>query len=167
MTPIMLVDALVHECETLFAGAQAKGEGGLYRPLRIHPQDLPARTQRNQPDYFPFLLVHFDKAEQQTETEPIMGKVLFLAGIYDDNSLPDGGEECEDFQGFRDPYSILWRLSTHLFGVGIVGGNFQPVFPWTLEPSENNAYPYFYAGMMCGFLLPGLYDTEAQKHGYI
>lgn len=141
MIPVELQNFLVKETKNLFKGLKLKNTNGDLSPLNVYPQYLPYGTSQEAANPFPYIRVILVDGEDPNETESNQCRIIFLAGVYDDD--PNN-------QGYWDVLSIVQKLYTHLMRNMVFKGKYEVVRPvrWKMVGEElENTWPYFFGAL--------------------
>ena len=89
-TDVLLQKALVNEVEAELEGYTSVNNAGERLHFNVYPQNLPAKTGKNDDKHFPYVLVCLDEEQVNGEGSDNMCSVYFLAGIIDKNPNNQG-----------------------------------------------------------------------------
>ncbi len=138
MIPLILQDCMVDEVKSLFAGLTFKNTKGVLVPLNVYPQRLPARKEKKDPDYYPFIIVQLLDGEDPDETDPNKCRLVFQCGTFDDE---------DDYQGYRDCMNLVQKMYTHFMSKRLFGKRYMLEHPTKWLTTEEDYYPHYYAAL--------------------
>ncbi len=141
MIPVELQNFLVEETKALFEGLKLKDINGNLSPFNVYPQYLPYGTSQEATNPFPYVRIILVDGEDPSETEANQCRIIFLAGVFDDD--PNN-------QGYWDALLIIQKLYTHFMRKMNFEGKYEIVRPvkWRMIGEElENTWPYFFGAI--------------------
>lgn len=145
MIPTLLQDCLVDEMKVLFNGILFKNEKNEKVPLNVYPQNLPVKKNPDDDNHFPFLIIRIADGEGQDEESDDTCRILFIAGICDDD---------EKYQGYKDIANIIEKIRQHLFRQRVFDSKYEIVYPYNWAIQDDDEYPHYFGGIDTNWIVP-------------
>ncbi|TKH43462.1 hypothetical protein C1I60_14310 [Paenibacillus terrae] len=148
MTPFMLRDALVKELERLFADSTYLNARAELSKLNIYAQNLPAKSQEDDDDHYPFILVRVGDVVDVSDTENSTCAIMLSVGIVD---------EGLDMRGEDTILNITQRIRQHFLTNRTLDKQFilEPQLTCSLF-DEENLWPYFFGYVDMSWIIPAI-----------
>lgn len=136
-TDVYLQKALVNEVKDVLKGYTTINNGEAV-DFNVYPQNLPAKTGRNDENHFPYVLVCLDEEVIQDEDSNNICTVYFVVGINDKN--PNG-------QGHFDVANVMNLISERLLKKRLIANRFRLQLPLSKKFQEDDTWPKFFGGI--------------------
>jgi hypothetical protein len=139
---------LVSELQELFSELKLKSIDDGYKKLSIYKQALPIPADED-PEPFPYIVVRTVDGGTTSPSKSEVVRVALMIGIFDDDTKN---------QGYSDLLNIIEKIKNHFEKFPILKSMYSRLtseeYPlkWTL--SEEDTYPYFFAGIEMSFAMP-------------
>lgn len=144
MIPLELQDRLVKRLKSEFEGTLLKNLKNDMVPINIFPQHLPAKDKQNT-DPYPCIIVRLSDGDEADVNEPGLTTIQFIIGVVDRES---------NFQGYRDAVMVANRIMENLKRNPVISGKYELVTPITWAYHDEDAEPYFFAGIETNWNTP-------------
>lgn len=147
MTPTRLQDCLVTDLKQELSNFFLKNEKGEDINFQIYAQNLPAKTEKKDTEYFPYVVIRTTDGNEHQEQEEISNicTMNFVIGVYD---------QSDDNLGEKDVLNaiekIIYRLKTKKY----YDSAFELTTPLKWLIHSENTYPYYYGGIETHWKMP-------------
>lgn len=151
-TPFLLQDALVCELKEAFKDYTLNGLEGEPVHINVYPQSLPAKSEEDDLEHFPYILVRVLDGGTLSYDSGSTCKVGLFIGVYDEDT---------NYQGYKDVMNIIQKIQYHFMTQSIIGGKYVFQYPFDWAISSEDVYPYFFGGIETNWLYPTIVQGGA------